>query len=1289
MTVSDDTHSASNPDPVILDPGRSLIVSAGAGTGKTRRLVRRYLKSILEDGVAPAQVMAITFTRAAAAEMKERLLELLNRSAEDIAGDKQLAAILAGVDESTRTELREQIAAAPIDTIHGMCARILAEFPELSQVEPSSRPIEPGEDGILRDLFLRQWIDDVLDERIGGPTADLAELLRQWSMSRVIAELSAIMQDAGELQSSDYDVASASGVQQLRADFARTQFELIQERLAPYVEDCLSAIDASTDAKGYQELEDEHRPCLRDFLCEDIDLLRFPIVLNKIAFNRKTLWDPESLDDKSISSLSNRKALGATYQAARNALADEAKALLSGRCKGIRTLDLRRDSEHCDSIARWIRVGLAAASAYSTHLQERGLLRYDDLELHMQRMLERVNGGELDELDLTGRYEQILVDEFQDTNPRQIELIEGLAQACGDEASAPVLFFVGDEKQSIYRFRGADVHVFKEKLDEARDEQTSLEHAALAKTWRFSPPLTRFFNRFFPGLLEHGYVPNNARQDLDEHPLSKVPFHPIQCGRKDGDGLDGAAVELLLNLAPDQDSDAQSPPLAEQAGSMEAARVAAYVEKVLDEGATRRKYGKPKPLGYGDFAILLRHWTHAEKFRRALELKGIPAQVSGARGLMEQPEVQDLNNLVRFLANWQDSLAAVGVLRGPAFGLSDLGLYVLARWPGILRSKDGEWVDWESNDDAYPLRYPRSLHQVARTGRLQPNKALAFLKKRDGLLVDDADELQERLQADGFALMHGRSILQDLFDRAGSEPTADLLADAIVRFRLEAVWKATGGKRAVANAWKFVDLVRQVEAEGPDPGRVVRWLDSEPSPSQVGLLSADPDAVTISTIHGAKGMEWPVVILADLGNPGGGGGGSSWNYELVPALAGDAKETRRRVPLIRRKQDGFAYDSDNLASTCSALSKPLEIAEQKRLLYVGMTRAEERVVLSHEYKRQKKYLRQKNLEIDQCSKFSHFVYYYLDLEPDADEQQLVLPENSPFRDHARFVRDGELDLTHVVERPLAPDTAERKPGIVAWKKAGERTRSHPSADAPLPNIPSLRWQAFKTVDPSELGAFQAVKETLDDGASEAARIGLGNLFHAVMEDWNFVGEAPDDERCADIATTFFPDADGSAHAGWLRECIDKLQRHDLFAELAQAARDGRLHHEAAIDAIIPTRGDGEVRLSGYIDLLWQDAEGNFHILDYKATRQVTSQAGIEKLQKSYGPQLFAYRRVLEQWLAANPDAGTLGRVGLWLAPAGEAMWLDVDALERDRAERDATAAPDELAAETDIATPVE
>ncbi len=1213
----------------LFDPGSSVVLEASAGTGKTWRLVRRYLATIGtndpntgEPWAGPEEVIAVTFTRAAAAEMRDRVVAALCIEPENISEDDQvLEDVLAQCPEQKRREIAARIPAAPIGTIHRLCAALLAEFPELSGVAPDARAIEPGEDAVGAARFVGRFLDSILDEESHRRHQDLKAVLLEVPLSAVKQELSAMADQYEELPE---DLESPEAVARARNAFALAQYRPVVEEMAPLVAEVRGALEKILAVNAENPGKDKSTPALvrkRDLLSD----LRGLFEAGDVARLVEAVGRLSGVTQNGLQSRKVDKPVKEAIRALKAGLGS------IGQIRGIKAWPRQvADPAHDERIARYVRLGRAARREYKEHLRSRGLLRYDDLESRALELLAHPTAREY----LHRRYKYLLVDELQDTNQRQVDLLDALAEACG----GLVTFYVGDPKQSIYRFRGADVEVFRRQIGLAEKRHGNL---SLPQTRRPSPELNRFFNCFFGRVLPGGarLGPDDLRGEPDR---AAVPWDArgTETIREQAD-LPGKPVDLVIRCGGGADRDPDAPLDVDD----EADRVAV---QLLGVEADADADENTPDLAWNEVAVLLPKWKSAERFRAALEARGIPAQVAGGRGLLSLPEVRDLVNLVRLLADPDDDLAALGVLRGPCFGMSDLGLYATARWPGLERLDDrGGQNPWEEGTDAGQLPYCRSpLSMVMRRGVLLPEEVVGSMTAAGVLDRADRGDRTARLERDAAALDAGRDLLEALLERAGSCPTADLLAEAIVDLRLEACWLASPrGRRAVTNAWRFVELVRGLEADGPNPGDVCAWIDAAGAgATPEGLIEAESAAVTITTVHGAKGREWKLVVLGAIEETlGGGVAESSWKLDRVPTLI----ETEELVPRIKVPGGGFSTSSDPLNDACKVMLAPAEAAETKRLLYVGMTRARDRLVISGSVRAS--HGRDKHGTINplrECHRTADYIVAGLELtEVASGSPVLGPPADSRCRAWLNVVDDERL--TELAAGLEAPDVKEAeaipvREEALAWTATG-RIRTHtPSSQRSVPG----HWKPDEIVW-SVLEPCAAAVEVPEPPSSFHATL-TGDLFHEMMERWSFDGDPPDETECARVAELHLPGR-GAEHGGWMAACARSLADSDTGSELLDAAGRGELFHEVPVDAIV----DGADRITGRIDLLFKGGDGKWNVIDYKVSDKFHTAQDVDEVKRTYLGQLLIYRKALEQWA---PDR--VGRVGLWLAPAGEALWLE-------------------------------
>jgi ATP-dependent exoDNAse (exonuclease V) beta subunit len=511
--------------------------------------------------------------------------------------------------------------------------------------------------------------------------------------------------------------------------------------------------------------------------------------------------------------------------------------------------------------------------AYERGKRERSALDFEDLELLCRELLR--SDQELGE-HYRDRFERVMVDELQDTNAVQLELIETV--------SRDNLFTVGDAQQSIYGFRHADVELF-----ERRGERLARggARATLQTNFRSRPEILDVVNRAFTG-------------ELGER------FMALVAGRS-AEAQGDPRVELLIaDKGADWASEAVSAPWR----VAEARALAQRVEELIAAGAAAR-----------DIVVLTRATTDMRAYERALEERGVPTYVIGGRGYWAHPQVVDLLAYLRALSNPRDQEALYSVLASPLVGGSPDALVLLAA-AARDAGRDPWWVLREELDDSGAAR---TSEAGCRTGR-KPEGRL------DELSADDRRALR------GFATwmaaeraVVARTGVEGLIERAVEHTAYDL-----------AVLAMPGGQRRLANVRKLMRLGREHQAShGPDLRGFLELVtarsesgSADPNESEAPVEGEALDAVRLMTIHRAKGLEFEIVCVADLGR------GARWGAELLRVGRDGRIGLRLARPGTGRREPALAYDA------LGEERKAAEGDEERRIFYVAMTRARERLVLS-------------------------------------------------------------------------------------------------------------------------------------------------------------------------------------------------------------------------------------------------------------------------------------------------------------------------------------------------------
>lgn len=822
-----------------VEPGNDVVLEASAGTGKTRVLVDRYVR-LIEAGVDPSNILAMTFTRKAAAEMRERVLAALRR--------RHAAGAIDGARWRT---LLDRIADVQISTIDAFCFGLLREFPLEAGVEPGFDVADETEIGrfsreatdlalraarglIARDDALRLLFARVKLPTLGRTVADLLD--RRHIALPAVATF--VKQRASDANADD---AASAFIARLRDLLARTPHRRALLEQGPH------------GAPEYRWLQAD-LVALDRFIVPD-DLPRLQHLRRRVErYFLTKAGDPRKKVDPKF------KLELFAGPAARKAHDEAVVSLAPALADALAQLEADINTVLARGLLRLLQI---AASKYEALLEEHALLDFAGLLDRAVRLLSRQEEFARSRLKLQARYHHVLVDEFQDTSRLQWRLVELLVDAWGEGEGASdtstSIFIVGDRKQSIYRFRHAEVTL----LDEAARKISALRpdrrvRQAITASFRAVPELLAFVNALAESVVSD--LPIDERftyTDTDRFPSPAV-----------GEGAlrDGQPVLGLI---------------AESSVAKSADAVAAEIERLLAEGMVRTREGAPRAARAEDIAILFRARHGHQYFEKALEDRGIRTYVYKGLGFFDAPEVQDLQALMRYLAQPDSNLRAAEFLRSRFVRLSDTALVTLA--PGLA--------------------------QALLAPDLPP--AASALSPTDHALLDLA-----------------RRGIAGWLAQADRVPPSELV-DAVIR-QSAYVFEMRGRRldQARENVKKVRALIRRVESRGyATLGRIAEYFETLRAGDESNAILEASGSVQLMTMHAAKGLEFPIVFLVNLQVPGRGRSGGISVIERGPG--GDPE-------VAFTSTDGTRLEDQRDAE------------ELRRLLYVGVTRARDRLYLAAE-----------------------------------------------------------------------------------------------------------------------------------------------------------------------------------------------------------------------------------------------------------------------------------------------------------------------------------------------------
>ena len=765
----------------------SVALSAGAGCGKTFVLTERYLSYFGPGNLQPAELgrlVAITFTDRAAREMRDRIRKKCF--------DRLLAASEAA-DADYWTALLRGLDGARVSTIHSFCGALLRTHAVEAGVDPRFAVLDQTQ----ADALLGELLDDLLRALLADQDEDTLGLIVQFSLDRVRQMLRSLVRrgDAEEF---------ARWLECQPAEQVEIWREYHRQVAVPAV---LGRIGRSADARAILSVLADNIPShptmqqRRLALLAELTVLRDEpatiadptAALETIRENAKVQgggtkknWDSEDAYD--------------TFKCA----AERLRKLIDTQAK-VLTFDSAAALPAAVAGQKLLRLATRLATAYVERKQALGMLDYDDLLSRARRLLCDPDHGDLRQ-QLSAGMELLLVDEFQDTDPTQVELVSAL---CGEHLQAGKLFFVGDHKQSIYRFRGADPSVFHQ----LRARTPAAGQLPLTLNFRSQPAILNFVNMLFRHELGDNYEPLRAhRPQVSPLPAIELLWAPSPAGQK-------------------ENKDAQR--------EREADWIARRLKGMLDRresivwDAAAASAGEPatRPLELGDIAILFRALSDVQYYEAALRKYGLDYYLVGGHAFYAQQEIFDVTNLLKSLSSTADSVSLAGVLRSPMFALTDETLLWLAQHAGGLCAGVFASNLPEQLDEAQRQRVRAAAHTISelreRKDRLPIADLINLALARTGY---DAVLLTEFMGERKLANLRKLIAQARSFDRAGVLSLAD-----------------------------FINQLSDFVIEQPDEALAA----THPEATNV---------VRLMSIHQSKGLEFPLVVVPDLnraGNPPG------------------------------------------------------------------------------------------------------------------------------------------------------------------------------------------------------------------------------------------------------------------------------------------------------------------------------------------------------------------------------------------------------------------------------------
>jgi ATP-dependent helicase/nuclease subunit A len=1120
----------------------SVVLSSGAGCGKTHVLTQRYLSHLREDGAEVSQIVAITFTDRAARQMRERIRQALLhnlRAAGELEQADRWAHHLRGLET------------AQISTMHAFSATLLRQHAVEAGLDPRFDVLED----VLSVNLEAEALTDCLQRLLTSPSQageDLRDLVLVYGWRPVVEAVLGLVRAWDEPQWAGWRERDAGAIAADLRQYARRvllpRYVRYVTAACPKIARCLWLLRQTPPRPGSKASANA------SLLLEGVE----------------RLGEAQDLA-AAVEQLHEAAKVG--REGAKVWPSEEAYQAIKAAFEGFRT-ELKGHPLHAlaaapDDLAaavavgqRFLRVAGEAVAAYRDLKRRRGVVDFQDLLVLARNLLR--DHPEVRER-LQRRYRYLLIDELQDTDPVQMELVEHL---CGEGLVMGKLFAVGDAAQSIYRFRRADVHLFRGLRQHVPQEG----RLGLTVNFRSQPAILDFTN----ALLGHHL------QDFE--PL--VAHHPQVSA--------GACVEFLWSPHGDKEHVAEARAREADGIARRILRMIAGEKLVVERG---RGGATLRPVRPGDIVLLFRTMSHVQLYEAALRKHGLNYYLVGGRAFFAQQEIYDLLNLLRALENPHDAVSLAGTLRAPFCCLSDEALFHLGR------HRDGLWA---------------GLHDPAVCAALPPDQVEPAGRAREHL--DRWRGLKDRLPI--------ARLLGEVF--------ADSGYDAATQFEFLA-------DRKLANLWKLVDLARTFDRSGlfglaefiQRLGDLVR---TQPREEQAATQPENADVVRLMTIHQAKGLEFPVVFVPDLGAAGGSSHQpvARWDPQLGCVTRPPADEEPLPFP-------DFGW------GLWKAQEAVEEWHEELRTLYVACTRAQDYLVLSA-------YLKQP-------------------ARPD-NAWMLTLAERFDLATGRCLVPDLPADRVPKVRVTDPLDTTEArqergKPGVplVALGTDGVAGVAAPARIAPIPlreggrriftvaevqaglgrstragkdrrsRGPAAHSFQFDAEDGSDRHAWVRAAERLGPAAETPAGV-RDRIVRAVLERWDFrdrEGWRPWLAR--ELAG--LPEAGAAVTSSQLAPLLTAFAASETYRLLREART---CYREIEFLLEWPESGDGigprpPPAIRGITDCLWQDVHGSWHVLAF--TTDPVEPAQRRRYWRAHRLGLILGARGVEQGLGEAPASGTL------------------------------------------------
>ena len=880
---------------------RNILVSAAAGSGKTAVLVERILSKIT-DNTHPADIdrlLIMTFTRAAAGEMKERISAVIEKALGEDPDNEHL---------QRQTTL---LHTAQITTIDGFCAYIIRNYFHLIGLDPGYRTADEGELKLLRGDVVKA----LLEEHYAQKDEKFQKFVECFATGKSDENLGDLIQKLYEMAMSnpfpekwlqkclgDYRIESLEELRE--TEWMKMLWDAVGDELQEAELLIREARNVCAEADGPYLYEDT--------LNSDLILVRD---LQELAEKRDYNGTVKVLVKPAFARLSTKKALDVEEQKKQRVkeLRDEEKGIL----KELGQRYFQSSEEEILETIRYVRepiemlieLTIQFMEQFGMAKREKNILDFTDMEHFALQILMTKEGEEIHmsqaARELSAKYDEVLVDEYQDSNFVQELLTTAVSGWINQKKN---IFMVGDVKQSIYRFRLARPELFMEKYKSYSTEEAKEQRIDLHKNFRSRAQVLESVNFIFRQIMGEDLGGVAYDKDAALYPGASFP---------EGESEEFVKTEVLLiekdgeelaDVQESADAGAQGSQMElenQNAQELEALAIAQRIQEIVGkEQIVDKETREYRPVEYGDIVILLRTaYGWAETFREVLASQGIPVYCTSRTGYFSALEIVTVLNYLKVCDNPLQDIPLMGVLRSPIVGCTSQELAELR------------------------IHYPKGLLYESLTAYVGESSKTDFLTEKDFLKLKLSYFLQ---------------LLEKVRNMAAYTPVHELILYVLKETGYGNYARALpGGEQRFANLTMLVEKAMDYEKTSyRGLFNFVRYIEQlqayEVDYGEVNLTGAGNTAVEIMTIHKSKGLEFPVVFVAGMGK--------QFNFQDMNA------------GLLLHPELGIGADAviPEKRVIASSLNKQIirrqllkeSLGEELRVLYVAMTRAKEKLILT-------------------------------------------------------------------------------------------------------------------------------------------------------------------------------------------------------------------------------------------------------------------------------------------------------------------------------------------------------